>query len=103
MGTFIDFLFQTGSAQKSKSSEDVILLIFIGVVNLMYFPQWCLHKITPTVDYNLNTQLYEPTKHNSIKVHKPMNKKTLLLKTLGLVWLTAQCPLPACMPAVDHN
>ena len=46
-----------------------------------------LHKITPSVDNNswlkrLNSQLNEPTNHNSIKVPKnvkPTNEKALLL------------------------
>ena len=52
---------------------------------IMYIPMM-IHKITPTVDYNLwlkrlDTQLNEPSNQNSINVPKfvkPMNKKTLL-------------------------
>ena len=57
------------------------------VDKLMYIPNDMIHKITPSVDYNLllkrlDTLLKKnPTNQYSIKapkVGKPMNKKTLL-------------------------
>ncbi len=40
-----------------------------------------IHKVTPSIDNNLETRLHEPTNHDSKKVpkdFKPTNKKMLL-------------------------